>query len=123
MHQYLGPRQLLRIAAVGFIILIVALAIMHSRRDAAAGITGPLEHGKADALVSELTRCRAVTPDQTESLETCRRFWAENRRQFFSPTKTAPAPVELVPSPATTSGKNRDRFSPTDVKQYESEVR
>jgi conjugative transfer region protein TrbK len=123
MSQYLSPRQFLRMAAVSFVVLIVVLAIIQSQRGNDAGIVAPPEHGEADTLVSELTRCRAVTLDQTALLETCRRLWAVRRRQFFAPTEAPPAPAEPLPSPATASGKYQDRLSPTDAKHQQSEVR
>ena len=123
MDQYLSPRQLLRIAVVGFVILIVGLAIVQSRHDNEASIAVPLGPGKADALVSEWTRCRAVTLDQTASLETCRRLWAENRRQFSTPTQATPAPAEPLPNSATALGKSQDRVSPAAGKRQHGEIR
>jgi conjugative transfer region protein TrbK len=123
MSQYLSPRQFLRMVAAGVVILIVVLALIQSRHGNEANIAAPLGPGKADALVSDWTRCRTVTLDQTASLEICRRLWAENRRQFLAPTKAPPTPAEAVPSPATASAKNQDRFSPTDAQHQQSEVR
>jgi len=123
MSQYLSPRQFLRIAAVGFVILIVVLAVVQSRRSNDVGINAPFGHGKADALVPELARCRAVTLDQTASLETCRRLWAENRRQFFTPTKAPLSAVESLPNSATALGKIQDRFSPDAAERQDGEVR
>jgi conjugative transfer region protein TrbK len=123
MYQYLTPRQFLRIAAVGFVILIVVLAIVQSRRGSDVGIMAPFGHGKADALVSELTRCRTVTLDQTASLETCRRLWTENQRQFFAPTKPPLSAVESLPNSATTLGKIQDRVLPDAAERQDGEVR
>ncbi|HEU0149624.1 MAG TPA: putative entry exclusion protein TrbK-alt [Bradyrhizobium sp.] len=39
---------------------------------------------KSHALDGPLTRCRAVTSDQTNAFEQRRQVWAENRRRFFS---------------------------------------
>ena len=111
-----------RVAAVGFIVPIVVLAIIQSRNGKEAGIVAPLGHEAADALVSELARCRTVTLDQTTSLETCRRLWAENRRQFFAPTRVPPASVEPLPSSATASGKIQDRVSPAEAVHQQGEV-
>jgi len=121
--SHLSPRQLLRIAAVGFVILIVVLAIVQSRRGNDAGIVAPLGPKEADALVPELARCLAVTLDQTASLETCRRLWAENRRQFFTPTQATPAPAEPLPNPATALGKIQDRLLPDTAEHQHGEVR
>ena len=123
MRQYLSPRQLLRIAAVGFIVPIVVLAIIQSRNGSEAGIVAPLEHEQAEALVSELVRCRTITLDQPASLETCRRLWAENRRQFFAPTQTPPAGDQPVANSATVSGKNQDRLPPVATAHQPKEVR
>ena len=123
MSRYLSPRQLLRIAAVGVVILIVVLAIVQGRRDRGASIIAPLGHGKTDALVPELTRCRAVTLDQTSSLETCRRLWADNRRQFFAPTKAPLSTVESLPNSAIASGKIQDRFLPDAAERQHGEIR
>jgi conjugative transfer region protein TrbK len=122
MAQYLSPRQLLRIAVVGFVILIVGLAIVQSRHGNEAS-AAPLGPGKADALVSEWTRCRAVTLDQTASLETCRRLWAENRRQFFTPTKAPLAAAEPLPNSVTALGKIQDRLSPDAAERQNGETR
>jgi conjugative transfer region protein TrbK len=123
MGRYLTTRQFVRTAAIGVVILIAALAIIHSRRGEDAGIVAPLEREQADALVMELVRCRTVTLDQTASLESCRRIWAENRRQFFEPTKTLPSSIEPTPTAATNSGKNQDRVSPAEAEHRQNEVR
>jgi len=123
MYQYLSPRQFLRIAAVGFVVLIVVLAIVQSRRGSDVGIMTPFGRGKADALVSELTRCQTVTLDQTASLETCRRLWAENHRQFFAPTQPSLSAVESLPNSATALGKIQDRLSPDAAERQHGEVR
>jgi len=115
MAPHLTPRQYARIAAVGFIFLIVAIAISLSRRDEDATLVSPLERKQADAHATVLLRCRTVMPDDTASLESCRRIWAENRRQFFSATKTPPSPAESTT--ATVTGKLQDRISPEAVHQ------
>ncbi len=123
MSQYLTPRQMARTATVGVVLLIAALAIVHSRRGEDADIVAPLEREEAEALATELVRCRTVTLDQTASLESCRRVWADNRRQFFGPTKTLPSSIEPVPTTATNSGKNQDRVSPAEAEHRQNEVR
>jgi len=123
MRQYLSPRQFLRMAAASFVVLIFLLAIIQSRRGNDAGIMAPLGHGKTDALVPELARCRAVTLDQTSSLETCRRLWAENRRQFFTPTKASSSAAEPLPTSATALGKIQDRLLPDAADRQDGEVR
>ncbi len=123
MNQFLTPRQFARTAAVGFIVLVAALVIIQSRLGEDAGIVAPLEREQADALATELVRCRTVMPDDTASLENCRRVWTETRRQFFGPTKTLPSSIEPTPTAATDSGKNQDRVSPAEVEHQQSEVR
>jgi len=39
---------------------------------------------ESDARDRRLTRCRAVTPEQTNASEQCRQVWTENRGRFFS---------------------------------------
>jgi conjugative transfer region protein TrbK len=127
MSQSLSPRQLLRMAAAAVVILIVVLIVflvlIQSRHGNEAGIAAPLRSGKADALVSDWTRCRTVTLDQTVSLETCRRLWAENRRQFFTPTKASSSAAEPLPTSATALGKIQDRVSPDAAERRDGEVR
>ena len=128
MNQCLNHRQFLRIAAVGLVILIVVLAIVQTRRGSEAGIAAPLGSGKADALVSDWTRCRTVTLDQTASLETCRQLWAENRRQFLTPSKTTPskatpAPAEPLADQVTASGKMQDRLLPDPAGHQHGDIR
>jgi conjugative transfer region protein TrbK len=123
MSRYLTPRQYARTAAIGVVILLAALAITHSRRGEDAGIIAPLEPEQADALAKELARCRTVTLDQTVSLESCRRVWADNRRQFFGSTKTLPSSIEPTPTAGTNSGKNQDRVSPAESEHRQNEVR
>jgi conjugative transfer region protein TrbK len=123
MSRYLTAGQFARTAAIGVVILIAAWAIIHSRRGEDDGIVAPLEREQADALATELARCRTVTVDQPASLESCRRVWAENRRQFFGPTKTLPPSIAPTPTTATNSGKSQDRVSPDEAEHRQSEVR
>ncbi len=123
MRQYPNPRQFLRIAAAGFIVPIVVLAIIQSRHGSKAGIVAPLGHEEADALVSELARCRVVALDQPASLDSCRRLWAENRRQFFTSNKAPPAAAEPIPNSSIASGKNQDRLPPGAAEHQPSEIR
>jgi len=123
MSRYLTPRHFARIAAVAFIVLIAAWAVIHSRRGEDPGGIAPLEREEADALASELARCRTVTLDSTASLQNCRRVWAENRRQFFGSPKTTPSPAGPDPTAASISGKIEDRVSPIEADQPQREVR
>jgi len=123
MRQFLSPCQFLWMAAVGFIVPIVVIAINQSQNGNEAGIVAPPRREAAEALVSELVRCRTITLDQPASLETCRRLWAENRRQFFAPAKAPPAAGEPIPNSATASGKNQDRLPPVATGHQPSEAR
>ena len=123
MRQFLSPCQFLWMAAVGFIVPIVVIAINQSQNGNEAGIVAPPRREAAEALVSELVRCRTITLDQPASLETCRRLWAENRRQFFAPTQTPPAGDQPVANSATVSGKNLDRLPPVATAHQPKEVR
>lgn len=123
MSRYLTPRHFVRIAAAGFVVLIAAWAVIRSQHGEDPGIIAPLEREEADALASELARCRTVTLDATASLQNCRRIWAENRRQFFRPTKMLPASVEPRPTAATGLEKIQDRFSPVEAEHQQNEVR
>ena len=123
MDRYLTPRHFARIAALGFIVLIAAVAIIRSQRGEDAGIVAPLEREQADALASELARCRNVTLDQTVSLGGCRRVWAENRRQFFRSTQALPGSTGPIPTAATGSGKILDRVLPVEADPQQSEAR
>ena len=123
MSRYLTPRHFARIAAVGFIVLIAAWAVIRSQHGEDPGIIAPLEREEADALASELARCRTVTLDATASLQNCRRVWAENRRQFFGSPKTTLSPAGPIPTTATASGKIEDRVSPIEADQLQREVR
>ncbi|MDI1262805.1 MAG: putative entry exclusion protein TrbK-alt [bacterium] len=123
MDRYLTPRRFARIAALGFVILIAAWAVINSRRGDDPGAIAPLGLEQVDALVSELARCRTVTLDDNTSLENCRRVWTESRRQFFGSTRTTPSPAEPVPTAANGSGKNQDRVSPSQAEHQQNGVK
>jgi conjugative transfer region protein TrbK len=93
MNTSLTSQQFLRIAAVVFVALAAAVAMIQSRRGEDATVLTPLGQGEADALVSELARCRTITSGDTAVLESCRRIWAENRQHFFLSTKSTPPPT------------------------------
>ena len=81
------------IAALASAVSVVAVAAIQSRHGAdAAIIPAPMERETADALATELTRCRTITPDYIAALDSCRRIWAENRKNFFLSTKS-PSPL------------------------------
>jgi conjugative transfer region protein TrbK len=123
MMPHLTPRQFAGIAAVGFVVLIVALTIVESRHSELAVVFAPLEHGEADALVREIARCRTITSDETAALETCRRAWAENRRQFFGVARLPQSSTESVLNAPAAPLKNLDRLSRPTVEQHQGGAR
>jgi conjugative transfer region protein TrbK len=123
MMPHLTPRQLARIAAVGLVVLIVALTIVRSRHSEQAVVQAPLEHGDAAALGQELARCRTITSDETAALETCRRAWAENRRQFFGSARPPQSSTDPVLNVPVAPAKNQDRVLPREVEPQQGEAR
>lgn len=123
MMPHLTPRQLARIAAVSLVVLIVALTIVPSRHSEPAVVLAPLEHGDADALVRELARCRTITSDEAAALETCRRAWVENRRQFFGATTPPQSPIAPILNAPAAPVKNQDRVLPREVEPQQGEAR
>ena len=96
MSPYLTSQQFLRVAAVVFVMLIAAVAVIQSRGGREEAVLAPMERGDADTLFTELARCRAVTSDDSAGLDACRRIWAENRQRFFVSTRSP----QLVAPPA-----------------------
>jgi conjugative transfer region protein TrbK len=123
MMPHLTPRQLARIAAAGFFVLVVALTIAKSQHSEDAVVFAPLEHGEPDALAQELARCRTIASDETAALETCRRAWAENRRQFFGAVRAPQSPIDPVPIAPAAPVKNQDRASPPKLEQQQGGAR
>jgi conjugative transfer region protein TrbK len=120
MMSHLAPRQLKRIAAVGFVVLIVALTIVRSRHGEQAVVLAPLEQGDAEALVQQLARCRTITSDETAALEACRRTWAENRRQFFGSARLPRSSIDPVLSAPAAP---QDRVLPREVEPRQGGAR
>ncbi len=114
MTRYITPLQFVRIAAVGFVVLAAAVAVIHNRRGEDVGIIAPLEREQADALETELARCRTITPDETVALENCRRAWAANRKHFFAPAKSTQTQA-ATPSVAADPAKNQEQVTPVEV--------
>lgn len=110
-------QQFLRIAAVIFVALAAAVAVIQSRSGEEVVVLMPLEQGDADALVSELARCRTITPDDAAGLEACRRIWAENRQHFFLSTKSPQLPAALGPGAPAVPVKGQDRVPSFGVDQ------
>jgi conjugative transfer region protein TrbK len=123
MMSHLTPRQLARIAAVGFIVLIIALTIVRSRHGEQALVLAPLEHRDAETLFEELARCRTITSDEAAALEACRRTWAENRRQFFGAATSPQSPADSVLKALAAPVKSQDRVVPREVEPQQGEVR
>ncbi len=69
MKPYLTPRQFTRVAAIASVVLVVAITVIQSRRSQEEAVFTPMGRGKAYALVSELARCRTITPDDSVLLE------------------------------------------------------
>ena len=106
MNASLTSKQFMRITAVIFVALAAAVAVIASRRGEDAAVLTPLERDEADPLVSELARCRTITPDDAAALEACRRIWAENRQHFFLSTKSPSPPAAPAPD-APVKGQDR----------------
>jgi conjugative transfer region protein TrbK len=107
----------LRVAAVVFVMLIAAVAVIQSRRSEDAAVPAPVERGERDALVGELARCRTITPDDTAGLDACRRLWAENRQHFFVSTRSPPLPVPPAPNTPPVLVKSQERVPAHEVDQ------
>jgi conjugative transfer region protein TrbK len=114
MTGHITPQQLVRIAAAGCVVFAAAVAVIHGRRSEDVGIIVPFERGQADALATELARCRTITPDETVALENCRRAWAANRKHFFAPAKSTQTQAR-APSATAGPAKSQDRVTPVEV--------
>jgi conjugative transfer region protein TrbK len=123
MMPHLTPRQFARIAAVGFVVLIVALTIVRSQHGEQPLVLAPLEHRDAETLVEELARCRTITSDETAALETCRRTWTENRRQFFGSATSPQSPADPILKAPAAPVKSQDRVVPREVNPRQGESR
>ena len=117
MSSFLIPEKVLRVAAVVFVMLAAAAAVIQSRCGEDAAVLAPMELGEADALVSELARCRTVTSDDTASLNACRRIWAENRQRFLVSTKSPQLPAVPAPNTPAALVKSQERVPPHEVDQ------
>jgi conjugative transfer region protein TrbK len=117
MKPYLTPRQFAPAAAIAFGVLIVAVAVIQGRRSEDAAVLTPLGHSEADALVSELARCRTITPEDTAVFGACRRTWAENRQHFFASTKSPQQPAALAPNAPAVPVKSQDGVPPYETDQ------
>jgi conjugative transfer region protein TrbK len=117
MSSYLIPEKVLRVAAVVFVMLTAAVAVIQSRRGEDAAVLAPVARGEADAVVRELARCRTITPDDTADLDACRRIWAENRQHFFLSTKSPQLPAPPAANGSAGFVKSEGRVQPHEVDQ------
>jgi conjugative transfer region protein TrbK len=117
MNTSLTSQQFLRIAAIIFVALAAAVALIQSQRGEDAAVLMPLGRGEPDAHASELARCRTITPDDTAVLESCRRIWAENRQHFFLSTKPPQLPAALTSGALAVPVKGQDRVPSSGVDQ------
>jgi conjugative transfer region protein TrbK len=117
MNTYLTPRQFARVAAVAFVGLAIMVAVIQSRRSKDGAIFTPIKPGKADALVSELARCRTITLDDLGLLEPCRNVWAESRQHFLQSAKLPHFLAEPGPDASAGAPKNQDAIRLHDVDQ------
>ncbi len=114
MGSYLISQQFVRVAAVVFVTLAAAIAVIQSRRGEDPTIIAPLGPREADVLVGDLARCRTITSDDTAALDACRRAWAENRQRFFT-TKLPQLPA--APAPNTPGVIMKNQHPPHEVEQ------
>jgi len=117
MSPYLTSQQFLRVAATVFVTLAAAVAVIQRRHGEDAAVLAPMERGGADALVSELARCRTITPDDTAGLDACCRIWAENRRHFFVSTRSPQLPAPPTPNASPVLLKTPGRVPLHEVDQ------
>ena len=74
-------------AGLGVMVLAIAACAVKLRDAEQASSASPVSEDP-NPQAAELARCRAVTPEQKDALEECRRVWAEQRRQFLGQSKT-----------------------------------
>jgi conjugative transfer region protein TrbK len=79
------------VVTVAFI--VVACTIPLRDPEQTPSLSPAAEH--PDPLAVELARCRTVTIEQKDALVSCRRVWAEQRRQFLR-QKLTPPPAGLL---------------------------
>jgi conjugative transfer region protein TrbK len=117
MSTFLTSQQFLRVAATVFVTLAAAVAVIRSRHGEDAAVLAPVEVGEPNAPVSELARCRTITPDDTAGLDACRRMWAENRQRFFVSTKLLQLPAPPAANAPAGLVKSQERVPPHEVDQ------
>lgn len=115
---------LLRGAALAFVVAVLAVAMFQSHNANNVGATIPTTTTSADPLLTDLMRCRTVTPEQLAVDDTCRRAWAENRRRFFAPSSSRSDTAVHDPAAApVTRSKAQDRLPAAGVQSDRDEVR
>ena len=97
------------------VLVVAACAIKLRDDEQQASFASPVSENP-NSLVTELARCRSVTPEQKDALEACRRIWAEQRRQFlrrsgpFSPTLHPLDSAPNIGSPAPGQRKDTNQL-------------
>jgi conjugative transfer region protein TrbK len=117
MSPRLTSQQFLRVAAVVFVMLAAAIAVIPGRRGEDAAVPTPVERGERDPLVGELARCRTVASDDIAGLDACRRLWAENRQHFFVSTRSPQLPVPPAPNAPPALVKSQERVPAHEIDQ------
>jgi conjugative transfer region protein TrbK len=117
MSPYLTSQRFLRVAAVVFVTLAAAVAVVQSRRGEEPAVLATVGRDEADPLVGELARCRTITPGDTAGLDACRRTWAENRQRFFVSTKSSQLPVPPAANAPPVLMKSQERVQPHEADQ------
>ena len=117
MGSYLTSRPFVWGAAVVFVTLAAAAAMIKSGRDEDPAVFAPSGPREADVLVGDLARCRTITSDDTAGLDACRRLWAENRQRFFVSTKSPQLPAPRAPNVPAAVLKSQDQGQPHGVDQ------
>ncbi|TAH68496.1 MAG: conjugal transfer protein TrbK [Rhodopseudomonas palustris] len=73
----------------------IAVACTIPLRDPEQSPTASPAAEHPDPLATELARCRTLTIEQKDAVVSCRRLWAEQRRQFLR-QKLTPPPAGLL---------------------------
>jgi conjugative transfer region protein TrbK len=114
-------KRLPTVAAVVFIVLLVAACAIRLRDDEGQTLSAASADQASDALTAKLAECRSVTYEQKDALSECRKAWAEKRRRFLGHDK---APSASSDNEATKEGsslfvlpKDESRLSPPQIQQ------
>ena len=74
------------VATVAFIVVACTIPLRDPEQTPSASPAA----AHPDPLAAELARCRTVTIEQKDAVVSCRRIWAEQRRQFLRQKLTPP---------------------------------